>query len=195
MQANGSPVRRLAMAAIGTQHRLHLPVASAWIRGFVALGGLYLVTSSFTLAKVIRDRQETETMVNRRRPGRLEKLAFRSRPLPARVGVTRGARGAMAAPASGAARRRDRRVAYRRPVPAAAHDHSARTCRRGPGPPGITGAVRELPQDVPTAAAAAEALGCEVGAIANSPRLQRRRRAAPGPDQRRTRSTPSAWRA
>lgn len=33
---------------------------------------------------------------------------------------------------------------------------------------GITGAVRELPQDVPTAAAAAEALGCEVGAIANS---------------------------
>lgn len=33
---------------------------------------------------------------------------------------------------------------------------------------GITGAVRELPQDVPTAAAAAEALGCDVGAIANS---------------------------
>ncbi|MDI2130003.1 YbaK/EbsC family protein [Yinghuangia seranimata] len=33
---------------------------------------------------------------------------------------------------------------------------------------GITEAVRELPHDVPTAAAAAEYLGCEVGAIANS---------------------------
>ncbi|MCF2525939.1 YbaK/EbsC family protein [Yinghuangia soli] len=33
---------------------------------------------------------------------------------------------------------------------------------------GIEGAVQELPADVPTAAAAAAHLGCEVGAIANS---------------------------
>lgn len=33
---------------------------------------------------------------------------------------------------------------------------------------GVTGVVRELPADVPTAAAAAAHLGCEVGAIANS---------------------------
>lgn len=33
---------------------------------------------------------------------------------------------------------------------------------------GITGVVRELPADVPTAAAAAASLGCDVGAIANS---------------------------
>lgn len=33
---------------------------------------------------------------------------------------------------------------------------------------GVTGAVRELPDDVPTAAAAAAHLGCDVGAIANS---------------------------
>ncbi|MGA4539053.1 YiaA/YiaB family inner membrane protein [Uniformispora flossi] len=62
----------VAMAAMGIGIA-YLPV-SAWIRGFVALGGLYLVTSSFTLAKVIRDRQETETMVNRVDQARLEKL-------------------------------------------------------------------------------------------------------------------------
>src|SRR5688500_8453834 len=33
---------------------------------------------------------------------------------------------------------------------------------------GVTGAVRELPDDVPPAAAAAAHLGCDVGAIANS---------------------------
>jgi prolyl-tRNA editing enzyme YbaK/EbsC (Cys-tRNA(Pro) deacylase) len=33
---------------------------------------------------------------------------------------------------------------------------------------GVTGEVRELPERAPTAAAAAEQLGCEVGAIANS---------------------------
>jgi hypothetical protein len=31
---------------------------SRWIRGFLALGLLYVITSSFTLAKCIRDRQE-----------------------------------------------------------------------------------------------------------------------------------------
>src|SRR6266849_198605 len=33
---------------------------------------------------------------------------------------------------------------------------------------GVAGAVRELPESAPTAAAAAAQLGCEVGAIANS---------------------------
>ena len=33
---------------------------------------------------------------------------------------------------------------------------------------GVTGEVRELPEPAPTAAAAAQQLGCEVGAIANS---------------------------
>jgi prolyl-tRNA editing enzyme YbaK/EbsC (Cys-tRNA(Pro) deacylase) len=33
---------------------------------------------------------------------------------------------------------------------------------------GVSGAVRELPESAPTAAAAAAQLGCEVGAIANS---------------------------
>lgn len=32
--------------------------APAWVRGFLGLAALYLVTSSFTLAKCVRDRQE-----------------------------------------------------------------------------------------------------------------------------------------
>ncbi|MEU6083757.1 YiaA/YiaB family inner membrane protein [Streptomyces sp. NPDC047108] len=32
----------------------------AWERGFLALGLIFVVTSSFTLAKCIRDRQEEE---------------------------------------------------------------------------------------------------------------------------------------
>ncbi|MFE9427850.1 YiaA/YiaB family inner membrane protein [Kitasatospora sp. NPDC006697] len=51
----------------------YLPV-SAWMRAFLALGLLYTVTSAFTLAKVIRDRQEADEMVTRVDQARLEKL-------------------------------------------------------------------------------------------------------------------------
>lgn len=45
-----------------------------WVRAFLALGLLYVVTSSFTLAKCIRDRQEEATIVNRVDQARLDKL-------------------------------------------------------------------------------------------------------------------------
>ncbi|MFF8556114.1 YiaA/YiaB family inner membrane protein [Streptomyces sp. NPDC015501] len=48
--------------------------ADAWVRGFLAVGVLYLVTSCFTLAKVIRDRQEAGQLVNRVDQARLEKI-------------------------------------------------------------------------------------------------------------------------
>ncbi|WP_035845409.1 YiaA/YiaB family inner membrane protein [Kitasatospora azatica] len=51
----------------------YLPV-SAWMRAFLALGLLYTVTSAFTLAKVIRDRQEVGEIVTRVDQARLEKL-------------------------------------------------------------------------------------------------------------------------
>lgn len=47
---------------------------SRWIRAFLALGLLYTVTSSFTLAKVIRDRQEETAIVSRVDQARLDKL-------------------------------------------------------------------------------------------------------------------------
>lgn len=50
-----------------------LPVG-AWERGFLALGLVFVVTSSFTLAKCVRDRQEAEEVTNRVDKARLDKL-------------------------------------------------------------------------------------------------------------------------
>ena len=47
---------------------------SRWVRAFLALGTLYVVTSAFTLAKVIRDRQEETAIVSRVDQARLDKL-------------------------------------------------------------------------------------------------------------------------
>jgi hypothetical protein len=47
---------------------------SRWVRAFLALGLLYVVTSSFTLAKCIRDRQEEGAIVSRVDQARLDKL-------------------------------------------------------------------------------------------------------------------------
>lgn len=47
---------------------------SRWVRAFLAIGLLYVVTSAFTLAKVIRDRQEESTVVSRVDQARLDKL-------------------------------------------------------------------------------------------------------------------------
>lgn len=51
----------------------YLPV-SPWMRGFLAVGLLYEITSAFTLAKVIRDRQEVDEISTRVDQARLEKL-------------------------------------------------------------------------------------------------------------------------
>jgi hypothetical protein len=51
----------------------YLPLG-AWPRAFLAIGVLYAVTSAFTLAKVIRDRQEESTVVGRADQARLDKL-------------------------------------------------------------------------------------------------------------------------
>ena len=47
---------------------------SGWVRGFLAIGVLYVVTSSFTLAKCVRDRQEETAIVSRVDQARLDKL-------------------------------------------------------------------------------------------------------------------------
>jgi hypothetical protein len=46
----------------------------AWPRAFLAIAMLYTVTSAFTLAKVIRDRQEETAVVSRVDQARLDKL-------------------------------------------------------------------------------------------------------------------------
>jgi hypothetical protein len=61
-----------AMLFVGTGIA-YLPV-DRWVRAFLALGFLYLVSSSFTLAKVVRDAQETSSVLSRVDEARLEKL-------------------------------------------------------------------------------------------------------------------------
>jgi hypothetical protein len=43
--------------------------ADPWVRAFLAIAVLYLVTSAFTLAKVIRDRQEGARVVHHSQRG------------------------------------------------------------------------------------------------------------------------------
>ncbi len=52
---------------------VYLPV-TAWVRSFLALGLMYVVTSTFTLAKCVRDRQEESSVVSRVDQARLDKL-------------------------------------------------------------------------------------------------------------------------
>jgi hypothetical protein len=52
---------------------LYVP-ADGWTRAFLALGTVFLVTSSFTLAKCVRDAQETGSVISRLDQARLERL-------------------------------------------------------------------------------------------------------------------------
>ncbi|MET9310390.1 YiaA/YiaB family inner membrane protein [Kribbella sp. NPDC003505] len=51
----------------------YLP-AQPWVRAFLALGLLYVVTSTVVLCKVVRDRQEISEVTTRVDQARLDKL-------------------------------------------------------------------------------------------------------------------------
>ncbi|MFG3012670.1 YiaA/YiaB family inner membrane protein [Streptomyces cinerochromogenes] len=70
----GQAVASFAVAMAATAIGIFRLDAIAWVRGFMAIAVLYLVTSAFTLAKVIRDRQEAGQIVSRVDQARLEKL-------------------------------------------------------------------------------------------------------------------------
>jgi hypothetical protein len=52
---------------------VYLP-AAGWVRAFLGLGLLYVVTSTVTLCKVVRDRQEMSDVTTRVDQARLDKL-------------------------------------------------------------------------------------------------------------------------
>jgi hypothetical protein len=52
---------------------LYLPV-DPWVRAFLGLGVMYLTTSAFTLAKCVRDAQETQSVAARLDQARVDKL-------------------------------------------------------------------------------------------------------------------------
>jgi len=51
----------------------YLPVGP-WVRAFLALGALFLVTSTFTLAKCVRDAQETSGLTTRLDQARMDRI-------------------------------------------------------------------------------------------------------------------------
>jgi hypothetical protein len=67
-------VASFAVALAATAIGIFNLQADAWVRAFLAVAVLYLVTSAFTLAKVVRDRQEAGQIVSRVEQARLEKL-------------------------------------------------------------------------------------------------------------------------
>jgi len=66
----------LGSVALGVAY---LPVAG-WVRAFLALGLLYVVTSTFTLAKCVRDAQDAASVLSRVDEARLEKLLLEHDP-------------------------------------------------------------------------------------------------------------------
>ncbi|MFD4637251.1 YiaA/YiaB family inner membrane protein [Lentzea sp. NPDC058436] len=62
----------LSLTAVGLGV-VFLPV-DGWVRAFLGIAMLYAITSAFTLAKVIRDRQEDTSISSRVDRARLDKL-------------------------------------------------------------------------------------------------------------------------
>jgi hypothetical protein len=60
----------LAAVVVGV---LYLP-ADPWVKAFLAIGVLYVTTSAFTLAKIVRDKQDSLNVVSRVDQARMEKL-------------------------------------------------------------------------------------------------------------------------
>ncbi|MEW2415636.1 YiaA/YiaB family inner membrane protein [Streptomyces sp. NPDC046866] len=60
----------LGAVALGIYHL----AVDGWVRAFLGIAVLYLTTSAFTLAKVVRDRQELTQIVSRVDQARMEKI-------------------------------------------------------------------------------------------------------------------------
>jgi hypothetical protein len=63
----------------------YLP-AGGWIRAFLGLGLLYVVTSSFTLAKCVRDAHEASRVISRVDQARLERFLSEHDPFTTAAG-------------------------------------------------------------------------------------------------------------
>ena len=70
LQAALSFAVSLASVCLGVAY---LPV-DGWMRAFLGMGVLYIVTSTFTLAKCVRDQQEVNRVVHRVDEARLERF-------------------------------------------------------------------------------------------------------------------------
>ncbi|MTB51930.1 YiaA/YiaB family inner membrane protein [Lewinella sp. W8] len=62
------------LATLGTMVGIVLLPATLAIKGFLAMGFLFTVSSCFTLAKVVRDRHESERLYNKVERAKTEKF-------------------------------------------------------------------------------------------------------------------------
>ncbi|MEV7524758.1 YiaA/YiaB family inner membrane protein [Streptomyces sp. NPDC091371] len=70
----GQAVASFGVAAAAVALGIYNLDTNGWVRAFLGIAVLYLTTSAFTLAKVIRDRQEVTQIVSRVDQARMEKL-------------------------------------------------------------------------------------------------------------------------
>ncbi|MEU9184521.1 YiaA/YiaB family inner membrane protein [Streptomyces sp. NPDC048484] len=70
----GQAVASFGVATVATSIGIFKLDVNTWVRAFLGIAVLYLVTSAFTLAKVIRDRQEAGQIISRVDQARLEKI-------------------------------------------------------------------------------------------------------------------------
>ncbi|CAL9374495.1 hypothetical protein SUDANB37_00954 [Streptomyces sp. enrichment culture] len=70
----GQAVASFAVALLAVALGIANLEADVWVRAFLGIAVLYLTTSAFTLAKVVRDRQEAGQIISRVDQARLEKL-------------------------------------------------------------------------------------------------------------------------
>ena len=62
---------------------IYLMPADPWVRAFLALGSVFLVTSSFSLAKCVRDAQEEDLVVTRLDRARVDAILAEHDPFKA----------------------------------------------------------------------------------------------------------------
>lgn len=63
-----------ACALLGMLAGVVMMPVDLWMRGYIIMGTLFLVGSSFTLAKTMRDEFESSKLINRLSQARAEKL-------------------------------------------------------------------------------------------------------------------------
>ncbi len=74
------PFLQLRLASFTYIGILYLPI-DYWVKGFVGMGLTFSVSSSFTLAKTIRDNHESTTLTARIDEARVEKILAEHHPL------------------------------------------------------------------------------------------------------------------
>lgn len=63
-----------AIASVGTLIGIYFLPVDVWVKGYMAIGYLFTLTTSFVLAKTIRDKHEIEKFINRVQGAKTEKI-------------------------------------------------------------------------------------------------------------------------